>query len=225
MVLPLRLDVHTKVSRNIFIYWTLFKFWRLKITFTPRIMRDANSVRNSKKVFIYNKNNGTTTLNKYVEHEHVDEYNKWVLYLEQKKQGLEAIENWQQHRKKKVAPPSQITSFFGITIPYHKSAPTQHVFLEDLCFYITKGYCLLSSIENPWLKWLMVHKNPKVVFPSRHHLIKEILPCMVSKTMDLNHVFLALTHCITYTTSFNLWMSHASYITFAMVINFIDFTL
>jgi hypothetical protein len=56
-------------------------------------MRDANSVRNSKKVFIYNKNNGTTTLNKYVEHEHVDEYNKWVLYLEQKKQGLEAIEN------------------------------------------------------------------------------------------------------------------------------------
>jgi hypothetical protein len=46
---------------------------------------------------------------------------------------------------------------------------------------------------------------------------------MVSKTMD-NHVFLALIHCIICTTSFDLWMYHASYDIFAMVISFIDFT-
>jgi hypothetical protein len=154
-----------------------------------------------------------------VEHVHANEYNKWVFYLKQQKQGLEAIENRQQHRKRKVAPPSQITSFFGTTIPYYKSDPTQHVFIEDLCLYITKGYHLLLPVENPWLKWLMVHQNPKMVFPSHHHLIKEIHHCM-----DLNHVFLALTHCITCTTSFDLWMFHASYNTFAMVISFIDFS-
>jgi hypothetical protein len=41
--------------------------------------------------------------------------------------------------------------------------------------------------------------------------------------MDLNHVFLALIHSITCTTSFDLWMFHANYNTFAMVISFIDY--
>ncbi len=99
-----------------------------------------------------------------MKHVHAIEYNKWVLYLEQRKQGLEAIENQQQCRKRKVAPPSQITSFFGTTIPYHKSDPTQHVFLEGLCLYITKGYHPLSLVENPWLKWLGASK-PQGGFP------------------------------------------------------------
>jgi hypothetical protein len=55
----------------------------------------ANVVRNSKRLFTYNKDNGTTTLSKHVKCDHADEYNKWVLYLEQKKKGLEAIENKQ----------------------------------------------------------------------------------------------------------------------------------
>jgi len=79
----------------------------------------------------------------------------------------------------------------------------------------------LSSIENPWLKQLVMHEIPKVVFPSCHHLVKEILLRMVSKIMD-NHVFLALIHCFICIASFDLWMSHVGY-NILMVISFIDF--
>ncbi len=82
--------------------------------------------------------------------------------LEQQKQGPEIVEDKHQCKKRKVAPPSQITSFF---------------------------------------------------------LVKEIFPYMVSKIMD-NNVFLALADCITCIASFDLWMFHANYYIFAMVINF-----
>jgi hypothetical protein len=88
--------------------------------------------------------------------------------------------------------------------------------------YIAKGYHILSLLENPWIKRFVMHENPKVVFPSRHHLIKEIFPLTVSKTMD-NHVFPTLIHCITCIASFDLWMFCACYNIFAMVISFIDF--
>jgi len=39
-----------------------------------------------------------------------------------------------------------------------KSNLTQADFLEDLMLYIAKGYCPLSSVENPWLKCLIVHQ-------------------------------------------------------------------
>jgi hypothetical protein len=39
--------------------------------------------------------------------------------LEQQKQGLEVVEDKNQHKKMKVAPPSQITSFFLINISLH----------------------------------------------------------------------------------------------------------
>jgi hypothetical protein len=71
--------------------------------------------------------------------------------------------------------------FFRNIIPYHKSDLAQHAFLEDLCLYIAKGYHILSLVENPWFKRFVMHENPKVVFPSRHHLIKEIFLLMVSK--------------------------------------------
>ncbi len=112
--------------------------------------------------------------------------------------------------------------FFGSTIPYHKSDLAQHTFLEVLCLYIAKGYRLLSLVENLWLKGFVMHENPKVVFPSCHHLLKEIFLHMVSKTMD-NHVFPTLIHCITRIASFDLWMFCACYNIFAMVIGFIDF--
>ncbi len=107
------------------------------------------------------------------------------------------------------------------TIPYHKSDLAQHAFLEDLYLYIAKGYHLLSLVENLWLKGFVMHKNPKVVFPFHHHLVKEIFLHMVSKTMD-NHVFPTLTHCITCIASFDLWMLSACYNIFAMVISFIN---
>jgi hypothetical protein len=37
-----------------------------------------------------------------VQRDHVDEYDKWVLYLKQQNQGLEIVENWQQNKKGKL---------------------------------------------------------------------------------------------------------------------------
>jgi hypothetical protein len=45
-----------------------------------------------------------------------------------------------------------------------KSNLTQADLLEDLMLYIAKGYCLLSYVENPWLKCLIVHQCEWVQF-------------------------------------------------------------
>jgi hypothetical protein len=81
--------------------------------------------------FRSNKDNNTITLSKHVQRDHIDEYNKWVLYLKQQKKILKLLKT-NNNIKRKVAPPSHITSFFGSTIPYHKSDLAQHAFLEDL---------------------------------------------------------------------------------------------
>jgi hypothetical protein len=141
-------------------------------------LNPANAIRNSKRFLTSNKDNGIITLNKHVQCDHVDEYNIWVLYLKQQKQGLEIVKNRQQHKKRKLHFHPKLL-FFGSTIPYHKSDLAQHTFLEVLCLYIAKGYRLLSLVENLWLKGFVMHENPKVVFPSRHR--QEIFFHMVSK--------------------------------------------
>jgi hypothetical protein len=56
-------------------------------------------------------------------------------------------------KKRKTTLPFEIT--FGNYRPYTKFDLTQQDFLKNLMLYIVKGYCFLSSIENPWLRCLI----------------------------------------------------------------------
>jgi hypothetical protein len=65
-----------------------------------------------------------------------------------------------------------------------------------------------------------MHQNGKVVFPSCHQLVKDVLPNIVTKATEI-HVFLTLVWCVSSTISFDLWMSCASYDIFAMMVRFL----
>ncbi len=66
-----------------------------------------------------------------------------------------------------------------------------------------------------------MHQNGKVLFPSCHQLVKDVLPNIVTKATKI-HVFPTLVWCVSSTISFDLWMSCVSYDTFAMMVSFID---
>jgi hypothetical protein len=88
-------------------------------------------------------------------------------------------------------------------VPYKNLDPTQELFLEDLILYITKGYGLLSSIENVWLKRLVLHQCGQITFPSRQQLSNEVIQSVVSKTME-HHVLPTLVDAITITSTFDM---------------------
>jgi hypothetical protein len=51
--------------------------------------------------------------------------------------------------------------------------------------------------------------------------VNEVLLDIVTKTKE-KYVFPTFVSCITCTTSFDMWMLHASYDTFAIIINFVN---
>ncbi len=87
--------------------------------------------------------------------------------------------------------------------------------------YIAKGYRLLSSVENPWLKRLIFHQCGHVRFPTQHQLVNEMLPNVVETTRE-KYVLPTFASCITCIASFDLWMSRAKYDIFSMVVSFLN---
>jgi hypothetical protein len=65
--------------------------------------------------------------------------------------------NHQITKKRKKPTTCSIIGFFNTRILYQKTNPTQEQFLEDLVFYIAKGYCPFSSTKNISLKRLVHH--------------------------------------------------------------------
>jgi hypothetical protein len=72
-----------------------------------------------------------------------------------------------------------------------KSNLTQADLLEDLMLYIAKGYCLLSYVENPWLKCLIVHQCEWVQRKLGRIMFSQLL--------------LSYITCIAF---FHLWITH-----------------
>jgi hypothetical protein len=145
----------------------------------PQIMRcivchcypiDVNAINVSheknKCLLNYNKDHGTSSLKKLVFHEHVEECKRWDLFLVQKAQGDGP--QGETTKKRKNIPPFLIIEFFGTQQPYNKIDPTQHAFFEDLILYIMKGYHPLSSIENSWLRRMVLTQHMHVKFPFQH---------------------------------------------------------
>jgi hypothetical protein len=55
------------------------------------------------------------------------------------------VEHTWQRGKKRTKPSSfAITTYFGSTNPYKNNDEAYHMFIEDLVFYICKGYRALS---------------------------------------------------------------------------------
>jgi len=91
-------------------------------------------------------------------------------------------------------------------------------------FFIAKGYETLAMVESPWLRRLVMRRDPKVKFPTRNGrkaLVYEHIPTLFAKTMEW-YVLPVIASCTTASITFDLWMSRVGFDTFALVVNFID---
>jgi len=78
-----------------------------------------------------------------------------------------------------------IFSFFGSKTLYKMHDESQKLFLKDLVLLIAKGYLLLSTCENAWMRRLVLKPNSKLVFPTQKTLVEEYLPAMVDRCLNL----------------------------------------
>jgi hypothetical protein len=58
-------------------------------------------------------------------------------------------------------------------------------FIEDLVLMIVEGYMPLSIVQSPWLRWMVLHLCDQVWFPFRKQLVREHLPTLLQKTMEV----------------------------------------
>jgi hypothetical protein len=79
----------------------------------------------------------------------------------------------------------------------------QKQFMEVLLFFVVKGYMLIFGMENQWLKCLIMHQNPQVVFFNQKQMIQHAILSLMAKTMDYN-VMLTLDFCVITPISFDL---------------------
>ncbi len=80
---------------------------------------------------------------------------------------------------------------------------------------------MLSFVEAPFLKKLILKQNPCINFPSRRILVNDILPRMAELTKDkyVSSLFESCHSCI---VSFDLWISRAKMDTFVMIVHFLN---
>ena len=169
-----------------------------------------------KGVLQYNPLHRLTSMKNHVMNEHSTEFQRYKVTVLEESEAAR-----QKTKKRKAMKPSAITKKFAGQKLYHKGDVQQKHFLEDLVFFIAKGYKTLAVVESPWLRRLVMRRDPKVKFPTRKALVHEHIPALFSKTME-QYVLPAIASCATASITFDLWMSRAGFDTFALVVNFID---
>jgi len=65
-------------------------------------------------------------------------------------------------KKRKIIAFFQNTNFSGSYCPYNKLDNAQNVFKKYMLLYVVKSYQPPFSIENPWLKQLVLQQCKKV---------------------------------------------------------------
>jgi hypothetical protein len=85
---------------------------------------------------------------------------------------FEIDHSWQHGKKKVGAIGIASTSFLGSTNPYKNANEAQQRFIEDLVLYMCKSYKPLSTCKNIWLRKLVLHQCPYVVFPFCSSFVK-----------------------------------------------------
>ncbi len=63
---------------------------------------------------------------------------------------------------------SEILEFFGAKDPYKKDAMQQKHILQDLALLVGKNHFPIQFVEKNWLKCLVMHLCPRVVFLSKN---------------------------------------------------------
>jgi hypothetical protein len=92
--------------------------------------------------------------------------------------------------------PSQIN-------PYKKNDAQQQKFMEDLLLFVAKAYMPISIAKSQWLRHLVMHQNPLVMFSNHKQMVQHVIPSLVAKTME-QYVIPTLDTCVTTTTSFDI---------------------
>jgi hypothetical protein len=77
-----------------------------------------------------------------------------------------------------------ISKTISCTTIYKKSNEEQKTFVDDLLLVVVKGLFLLNTIENIWVKWFGFQRVSWLVFPSCKTLAKEVLFCMMKRTLE-----------------------------------------
>nr|XP_024402695.1 uncharacterized protein LOC112295398 isoform X2 [Physcomitrium patens] len=182
--------------------------------------RPNSATRVRKGVVTYNKQHGTTSMKKHVAQEHGDIFTKYK--ATRKPSVMTRAEGQHSRRMKKDPSPSVLSDFLGNHSSSKKSDPAQERLREDLVLYVAKGCHPISMIENVWLKRLLMNRQcGRLNFPDGRQLVDEVVPRMVSQTME-KHVLPALRGCVSATVTFDLWMVRRGVNTIALVVHFIN---
>ncbi len=86
---------------------------------------------------------------------------------------------------------------------------------------VVKNHLPIQFVESTWLKRLVIHLCPRVVFPLRKTFSQEVLVDLVEKTKK-EYVLAKLKQCYSTIASFDLWMSKCAHDVFALVISFLN---
>jgi hypothetical protein len=121
-----------------------------------------------KDLIKYGKTNGITPMKTHVDSVHLHLLTKRNFILSERALAkFSEIDHKRQHGKKRIGViGSIIIFFFGSTNWYKNADETQQRFIY-LVLYICKGYKLLSTCENIWIKRLILCQCPCIIFPSR----------------------------------------------------------
>ncbi len=92
----------------------------------------------------YNKINGLTHMKTHVDIAHPRLFVLRKTQLVKKAIIVNVEHTWQRGKKRTRPSSSAITTYFGSTNPYKNNDEAYHMFIEDLVFYICKGYRALS---------------------------------------------------------------------------------
>jgi hypothetical protein len=68
-------------------------------------------------------------------------------------------------------------------------------------FFVARGYIPIFGMENQWLKCLIMHQNPQVVFFNRMRMVQHAILSLMAKTTD-HYVMLVLDSCVITPISF-----------------------
>jgi hypothetical protein len=101
-----------------------------------------------------------------------------------------------------------------------KNDPHQIQSEKDLVMFIVKELVPLFFVEAPFLRRLILKRNPHVIFPSRHQLMNHILLRLARK--QKNKFIYEVEAYDTWTLSFDLWMSKGGVDTFVLIILFLN---
>jgi hypothetical protein len=122
-------------------------------------------------------------------------------------------------QRKRNCPTISNYIFLGSHKPYSKSNQIQQDFLEDLILYITKGYHLLSSIENSWLKHLVLCQHGHAQFPFKKKLVNEVILNIMTKPRK--NMFSKLLFIVLHVKPLLIFACHMLVTIIHYVVNFI----